>query len=286
MRLLSLAVAVAFAPAIFADTVTLRNGRVVEGTYLGGNARQVRVEVGDQIQTYDVGDVAKIEFGAPAATAAAPAPVAPAPAPAPARVDNDRPALRRSQASQSDAPVLRPDASASAAPAPLGVTLPAGTNIVVRLIDGVDSESSRVGQTFAASVDGPVAVDGNTVIPRGADVVLKLVDAKESGTFTGRAELALSLMSVKVNGQSVDLNTQTVSRASEARGNDTAKRAAGVGAVGAIIGAIAGGGKGAAVGATTGAAVGAGSQVVTKGPKVKIPSETRLTFVLDTPVNL
>ncbi len=286
MRLLSLAVAVAFAPAIFADTVTLRNGRVVEGTYLGGNARQVRVEVGDQIQTYDVGDVAKIEFGAPAATAAAPAPVAPAPAPAPARVDNDRPALRRSQTPQSDAPVLRPDASASAAPAPLGVTLPAGTNIVVRLIDGVDSESSRVGQTFAASVDGPVAVDGNTVIPRGADVVLKLVDAKESGTFTGRAELALSLMSVKVNGQSVDLNTQTVSRASEARGNDTAKRAAGVGAVGAIIGAIAGGGKGAAVGATTGAAVGAGSQVVTKGPKVKIPSETRLTFVLDTPVNL
>lgn len=285
MRLLSLVVAIALAPAIFADTVTLRNGRVVEGTYLGGSARQVRVAVGDQIQTFGVDDVAKIEFGA---SAPAPAPVSSAApvAPAPAPDDSDRPILRRSQDPPADSQILKPDASAGWTPAPMGVTLPAGTNIVVRLIDGVDSETSRLGQTFAASIDGPVMVDGNTVIPRGSDVVLKLVDAQQSGTFTGRAQLALSLISVKVNGRAVDMNTQTVSRVSDARGNDTAKRAVGVGALGAIIGGIAGGGKGAAVGATTGAGVGAGSEAITKGPKVKIPSETRLTFVLDTPVNL
>ena len=60
--------------------------------------------------------------------------------------------------------------------------------------------------------------------------------------------------------------------------------AGGTAAVGAIIGAIAGGGKGAAIGAGAGAAAGAGAQVVTKGQRVRIPSETRLTFVLDNAV--
>ena len=50
------------------------------------------------------------------------------------------------------------------------VELPAGTNIVVRLIDGVDSETADPGQTFAASLDEPVMIGGDTVIPRGADV--------------------------------------------------------------------------------------------------------------------
>jgi hypothetical protein len=56
--------------------------------------------------------------------------------------------------------------------------------------------------------------------------------------------------------------------------------------VGAIIGAIAGGGKGAAIGAASGAAVGGTAQAVTKGQVVKIPSETRLTFTLQQPVQL
>jgi hypothetical protein len=166
------------------------------------------------------------------------------------------------------------------------VELAAGTNIIVRTIDGVDSDVNRLGQTFAASVDEPVELNGQTVIPRGADVVLKLVDSKESGTFTGRAELTLDLVSVKVDGRPVDLNTQTVSRESDSRGERTAKVAGGTAAVGAIIGAIAGGGKGAAIGAAAGGAAGAGSQVITKGQRVKIPSETRLTFVLETPVKI
>ena len=59
------------------------------------------------------------------------------------------------------------------------------------MIDSVDSEKNSVGQTFQASVDEPVMVGGRTMIPRGADVVVKLVDDKESGRLTGRAELAL-----------------------------------------------------------------------------------------------
>ena len=162
-------------------------------------------------------------------------------------------------------------------------TLPAGTNLVIRMIEGVDSETNRVGQTFRASMDQAVMVDGQTVIPRGADAVVKLVDSKDSGKLTGRADLTLSLQSVSINGHFVDINTQSINKESDSQGEKTAKVAGGTAAVGAIIGAIAGGGKGAAIGAGAGAAAGAGSQVIMGGQRVRVPSETRLTFVLDNP---
>ena len=116
--------------------------------------------------------------------------------------------------------------------------------------------------------------------------VVKLADSKESGKLTGRTELTLDLVSVKVNGRMVDINTQTVSRESSSRGARTAKVAGGTAAVGAIIGAIAGGGKGAAIGAGAGGAAGTAAEVLTKGQRVRIPSETRLTFALQQPVRL
>jgi hypothetical protein len=164
--------------------------------------------------------------------------------------------------------------------------LPGGTNFVVRMIDAVDSERDRVGQSFRASLDQPVMLEGNAVIPRGADVIVKLVDSKQSGKLTGRAELALSLQSVSVNGQMVDINTQTVKEESSSRTARTAKVAGGTAALGAIIGGIAGGGKGAAIGAGAGAATGAGVELATSGQRVRVPSETRLTFVLDSAVKM
>src|SRR4029077_12827181 len=150
---------------------------------------------------------------------------------------------------------LRPEPPAPPPPpAMVSGTLPAGTNLVIRMIEGVDSETNRGGQTFRASMDQPVVVDGQTVIPRGADAWVKLVDAKDSGKLAGRAELALALQSVSINGHMVDINTQSISKESGSQGEKTAKVAGGTAAVGAIIGAIAGGGKGAAIGAGAGAA--------------------------------
>jgi hypothetical protein len=266
MRLIYAGIAFSFATLGFADTITLKSGNVINGTYLGGTARQVRVEVSNSIQTLDVSDIDRIEFGGSA-------PPAPPPPPPPRRESN----------------VMRPEAPPPPPPPPAqasmnGFTLPAGTNLVIRMIEGVDSEQARVGQTFAASLDQPVMLNGETAVPRGADVTVKLVDAKDSGKLTGRAELALSLQSIRVNGQMVDINTQSVTQESSSRGERTAKVAGGTAAVGAIIGAIAGGGKGAAIGAGAGAAAGAGSQVIMSGQRVRIPSETRLTFVLDNAV--
>jgi hypothetical protein len=273
MRWFCVAILLTLASAAFADTVTLKDGRVIHGTYLGGSPRQVRLEVGDGIQSFDVSDIARIEFGHEAP-------------PPPPPADPDRPVMHR----RDEQPPISPEPVASVPPpaAPdSGATLPGGTSIVVRMIDGVDSETARPGQTFAGSLDEAVRdPNGQELIPRGADVVLKLVDAKQSGTFTGRSELTLNLQSIRVNGRMVDINTQSISRTSDSRGQETAKRG-GVGAIaGAALGGILGGGKGAAEGAAVGAGVGAGSQIATRGARVRIPSETRLTFVLDTPVRL
>jgi hypothetical protein len=276
MRLLHVGIAFALATSAFADTVKLKSGRVLQGTYLGGTARQVRLEVGDQIQTLDISDIDRIEFGGQ--PPAPPPPPPPAASPAP-QAEN-RPVLMRPDTPPPPPPAPRASSSQGS------LELPARTNLVIRLIDAVDSETARPGQTFQASLDQPVVIGSDVAIPRGADVVLKLVDAKESGTFTGRAELALNLQSIKVNGRTVEVNTQTVSRESDSQGAQTAKRGAVGAVVGAGLGAVFGGGKGAATGAAVGGAAGAGTQVFTKGRTVRIPSETRLTFVLDTPVRI
>ena len=89
-----------------------------------------------------------------------------------------------------------------------------------------------------------------------------------------------------VNGQTVPLVTGQYELTGKSRGASTAKRTVGGAAVGSIIGAIAGGGKGAAIGAGVGGAAGAGSEIITKGDQVKIPSETLLDFTLDQELSL
>jgi hypothetical protein len=254
MRLLQIAMALVVATSGFADTITLKNGQVVNGTFLGGTARQVRVDLGDQVQTIEIADIARIEFGGGAP------PMAP-----PQRQE-----------------VMAPQ------PAPqMGITLPAGTNFTIRMIDAVDSQTARTGQSFAASLDAAVNdANGNTIIPRGADVVVKLVDSKQSGKIAGRTELALSLMSIRVNGQMVDINTQTVSERSTNRAGRSAGTIGGGAVGGAVLGGILGGGKGAAIGAGAGAAGGTAVELATSGQRVRVPSETRLTFVLDNPVRI
>lgn len=167
-----------------------------------------------------------------------------------------------------------------------GQTIPEATTIEVRLIDSVDSSKAKTGDTFAASVTEDVMVKGKTVVRKGADAKVKLVDLNQSGKLTGKTELAVVLDSVVSRGRTVHVVTGEVTRVSGSQGKNTALKT-GIGAgIGAAIGAIAGGGKGAAIGAGVGGAAGAGSQIFTKGQKVQIPSETVLRFSLTEPAKL
>ena len=72
MRLSTVILGLACAGAGWADTLTLRDGQVVQGTYMGGTARTVKMQVDDTVKTYDVTEIATLQFTPPAATASAP----------------------------------------------------------------------------------------------------------------------------------------------------------------------------------------------------------------------
>src|SRR5207244_13480709 len=83
----------------------------------------------------------------------------------------------------------RPRAASSAAPPapgeqPSTMVIPVGTTISIRTIDGIDSSVNRTGQSFKASLDAPIMVDGEVVVPRGVDVTLLLAEAKQAGKMT------------------------------------------------------------------------------------------------------
>jgi hypothetical protein len=277
MRFLCVLMILATAVAGLADTLYLKNGTVVGGTYLGGTAREIRMDLGNRIATYDLADVAKIEFQSVSAAA-------PQPPPPPREEPRERQEPRQRQEATERPRIQRSDPDP--APAASSLTIPSGTLLKVRMIDGVDSETSQLGQTFQASLDDPIVVDGQTVVPRGADIVAKLVEDKQSGKISGRTELTLDLVSMRVNGKMVDLTTQELTTSSDSRGAKSAKVIGGAAALGAVLGGIFGGGKGAAIGAGTGAGAGGAVQVITKGQKVKIPAETRLSFTLQNSVSI
>jgi hypothetical protein len=185
-------------------------------------------------------------------------------------------------------PQLPPDPPAQppAPPQPKQVQIAANTTLTIRMIDGVDSSVDHPGEVFHASLDAPVVVDNEVVVPKGADVYVRLASASSAGKFAGKSELHLELINMELRGQSYPLVSGTYSLAGDSRGKSTAQKVGGGAVIGAIIGALAGGGKGAAIGAGVGGAGGGIYQGATNGKPVRIPSETKLNFQLDQPVTV
>jgi len=184
-------------------------------------------------------------------------------------------------------------ASASGASAPAsssssasGPTVPAGTVVTVRMIDAIDSAKNHPGDEFAATLNSAVVVGDHVAFPQGSEVRVRLVEAKKSGHYKGSSQLELELASITANGATYPVESGYYTLNGASRGKRTAETVGGGAVLGTLIGAIAGGGKGAAIGAGAGAATGAGVQAVTRGPQVKIPSETKIDFTLKSPVTV
>ena len=254
-RTFSLGIALGVAALIArADSLELRNGSRINGKFIGGTESEITFKVGSSLQKYDLADISSLKFDSEMSAGEASAGMS-------SSRNND-------VGTDSD---KQPPAS---------VTIPPGTRISVRMIDDVDCTKNHVSDRFQASLAAPLTVDGNVVVDKGADVFGRLVQSKTSRTFTGRSELQLELTGVVVDGRTVPLATGEYELTGKSRGASTAKRTIGGAAVGSIIGAIAGGGKGAAIGAGAGGGLGAGSEIITKGDQVKIPSETLIEFTL------
>jgi YmgG-like glycine-zipper protein len=291
-KIFSLVLLVCLLPVISsADVLMLKDGQTITGKLQGADQTSVSFSVNGQTRRYQISEINSITFTSSSSAAAT--------STSPESGLSGRPTLsRRSETpAEERSGTLTPSPVADMAgssprsrtpepPKPLNVTVHAGTVITVRMIDPADSATDQVGQTYRASLDEPLVVDGETVVPRGADVTAKLVSVAQSGRIAGRSELSLVLLDITIQGRKHELTTSEVSESGSSRGKQTATRAGVGAAIGAAIGAIAGGGKGAAIGAATGAGAGTAIQIATHGEQVKIPSETRLDFTLAQPLNL
>ena len=270
--------ALVFAGLGFADTLELKDGRVLQGKYLGGTQAVLRFEVNGDVQTFPTHDIVALTFTRGSSGRA------PETAPPPPAAPGDNPPPDQG-APPAAASALSPSAN-NANNNGGDITLPAGQPLLVRMIDTVDSSKNHVGDIFHASLETDLNVNGILVARKGSDVYGRLASADQGGKFSGKSELQLELTRLMIDGRDYSLVSSDYNLQGKSRGSDSAKKVGGGAIVGAIIGGIAGGGKGAAIGAAAGGGAGAGVQVLTKGQQVKVPSETLLEFRLQQPATV
>ena len=164
------------------------------------------------------------------------------------------------------------------------LTIPAGTTLTVRMADSIDSEKNFAGETFRATVDTAVAVNGKVVVPQGAEAIGRLTSIVQPGRFRGRPMVMMELTALNFDGRSVGILTSVHQEQGGARGKQTAMFAGGGGALGTVIGTIVGGGVGLLIGSGIGAAGGAVVQAVRGAEPLRIPAETLMLFTVQAPV--
>jgi hypothetical protein len=198
-----------------ADTLRLRSGQTIQGTFLSADTRELKFLVANgQARTFSLSEVSGITF------ASLPAPV--------------------------PAPIAPP-------PRPTHVTLLAGSTITVRMLTGVSTETSKAGDLFTATLDTNLMSGGWVVAPRGTTVHGKVIKSENARRLTGRSELQVELIDIVINGAAQPISTNGFQQAGKSEGAQTAIKTAGGAGLGAAIGAISGNaGKGAAIGAVSG----------------------------------
>jgi hypothetical protein len=165
------------------------------------------------------------------------------------------------------------------------VTIPAGTDVLVRVDEAINSKNADEGRVYAAHLDQDLLdSNANPAVRKGAPaevLVRRVVSGKD---------LVLDLQALSVDGRRYFVTADDYDQNRTGKGIGLNQRTGvmvGGGTIfGSIIGALAGGGQGAAIGALSGAAGGGLTQIFTRGKAVKVPAEAVLTFKLEKPLRL
>jgi hypothetical protein len=248
--LLILALLVAMPSLALADTLTLKDGQVLKGTFKGmaggnykfeafGNTMEIEA---DKVQSLDLGDQAPAPAAQPAK--AAPAPAAP-----------------------------------TAAQTVGSVTITAGTGLLVKMQSSVVTGKANKGDPFITVLEKPVAVDGKTIFPKGTKVYGRVVEAVKAGRVRGQAKLIIHLDEIETKSGIIAINTQ--GHEYQGARSGTLRKVA----VGAAIGNIDND-RNRKKGAQEGAAYGGVVAVMTPGNQVAINPGTLMEFVLTSPVKV
>ncbi len=226
-----------------ADVLELKNGKTLNGKYAGGTAGTIRFETGSGLEVIETGQALALTFtgagpSAGASTAAAAAPVAAAPS---------------------------------------GVTVNAGTTLLVRMVDAVSSSDPQ-GKRFTTTLEADLVANGVVVAKAGTKVYGRVQSAQKARRYAGQSKLDLRLSEMAIGPSLVPIVTSGHTAAGDKSMGKTAKGAA----AGAAIGAIADGGDGAG----KGAAIGAVASGLKKGQSVGVNPGSLLEFKLEQPVTV
>jgi hypothetical protein len=162
-------------------------------------------------------------------------------------------------------------------------SLPAGTQVEVRVNESLSSAKAKVGDRFTGTLAKAVVANGRTVFPKGSSVSGRIFAVERSGRLSNPGELRLELQTVRSGGRTYRLAAEPFIIRGESHTKSNVGKIGGGTAVGAIIGAIAGGGKGAAIGAGVGAATGTGVAAATGKKEATVESEAVLAWVTANP---
>jgi hypothetical protein len=212
-----------------------------------------------------------------------------APVPLPVAAPPVRPVTENPSQAAPQPAVAAPRYSAPVPPPPQPhtVTLPVGTNVVVRLAETISTNQNYSGDTFRATLDRPIILDGFVIAEKGSKVLGKIVAADKAGKFEGAANLQMTVTEISTtDGQRVRIETGFFNKKGPSNSKEEAAKIGGGAVLGAIIGALAGGGRGAAIGAGAGGAAGTGAVALGKGKPAVVSSETQLTFQLTSPTTI
>ncbi len=186
----------------------------------------------------------------------------------------------------------------------LAADVPAGTHVVLRMVNSVSTKTAKAGDQVYLQTASPIAVGGQMLVPVGTYVQGTVLQAKRSGRVKGRAQIALHLdtltfasgKAVKIephvdsvdsgqHEQKVTDNEGTVKQGGS-KLEDAGKIAIMAGSGAAIGGIAEQTWSGAGIGAGIGAGVGLAEVLLTRGREVNLTRGTTLDVVFDRPVTI
>lgn len=204
-----------------------------------------------------------------------------APASSQAAYDSNAPDANASQpAMASGAPAPGQPSSQPGTPPAYNLTVPAGTELAVRVNERIDVKHAVAGEHFSGEIVEPVTNNGAILIPKGTPVHGRIDEAHRRGHFKGRSVLELRLVSMRLNGYDYPLDTHDTVRSKKGKGKRSAGFIGGMTGAGMLIGGIASGGVGLAIGGASGAGAGTLLAGTTGNRDIVIPAETIVHFRL------
>jgi hypothetical protein len=166
------------------------------------------------------------------------------------------------------------------------VSIPDGTLIEVRMIDGVNSGVNKVGDPFEASLTRDLNLGGRQIARKDSPARGRVVEVVSSGRLKRPALISLKLTELTLSdGRTISIETSPYSVDGKSHALRNAGLIGGGAGAGAILGGIAGGKTGALIGSAVGAGAGTTAAYLTGKQEIVIPPETNLRFTVGSTVS-